>query len=120
MARNKLTSISYRAFFTDEKADILERAGCTLYPFTADPDAFTPDEKVRVVDYLKRGGVTEALSSSISPVKDIFTGEIIPGKWSQRADGHYTWSNSLYWYVEKYDLALPEDFKAQILFAIRE
>ena len=66
----------------------------------------------RIVQYLKSG--TEDMVRFAVP-KDVFTGEIIPVRNVGMNDGEYTWFAPLAYYVEKYNLRLPEDFEQKIL-----
>lgn len=68
--------------------------------------------KSEVVRFLKNGTVDLA---RMSRVKDIFTGKVIPTEVLVMHDGDFYWSNTLAWYVEKYNLRLPQDFERHIL-----
>lgn len=59
--------------------------------------------------------MTEIVGMTNNPDRDIFTQEVIPGEWTQRNDGQYSWDNDLSWYAQKYNLVLPDDFKNHIL-----
>lgn len=47
--------------------------------------------------------------------KDVIAGTVIPGTDVGRNDGEYTWWTSLAYYVEKYNLRLPNEFEQKIL-----
>lgn len=68
--------------------------------------------KNNVISFLKNGNVDFARASR---VKDIFTGDFIPTEVLIMHDGDFYWSNTLAWYVEKYNLRLPLDFERHIL-----
>jgi len=64
--------------------------------------------KDKVVQYL-RAGKCYIVFTGI--VKDYFEPSAIIGTRSTRTDGTYTWPNALAYYVERYDIALPEHFE---------
>lgn len=68
--------------------------------------------KNRVVEFLQNGTVELARASR---ARDIFSGELIPAEVLVMSDGEFYWSNTLAWYVDKYNLRLPGDFEAHIL-----
>lgn len=70
--------------------------------------------KSTVLDYLKKGNIHMVTASK--PV-DIFTGETICYELVYMDDGVYSWSSKLIYYVEKYNLKLPEDFEKHVLRA---
>jgi len=53
--------------------------------------------------------------AQLSRNRDIFTGERIPHEVLVMSDGDYYWPNYLAWYVEKYNLRMPEEFEKYIL-----
>ena len=69
-------------------------------------------EKNAVIRFLKNGTVDLARASR---AKDVFTGAVIPTEVLVMHDGDFSWSNTLAWYVEKYNLRLPSDFENHIL-----
>lgn len=69
-------------------------------------------EKEKILEYMKKGRVHMV---SGQRMKDIFTGEPIEGEMLFMDDGKYSWTSKMIYYVEKYDLELPEDFFAHIL-----
>lgn len=70
------------------------------------------DGQSEIVEYLKNGKKTYAAPGI---EKDVFTGERIPVEMCGMTDGEYSWCGSLYYYVEKYNLRLPDDFSRKVL-----
>lgn len=70
-----------------------------------------PDQD-KIIQFLKNGKIEFA---QMSRSRDIFTGERIPYEVLGMSDGDYFWSNTLAWYVEKYNLRMPEEFERYIL-----
>jgi hypothetical protein len=68
----------------------------------------TPANKDKVVGYL-RGGRMATFSPGYAP--DYFDGRRDAGTYSTRTDGTFTWPDYLAFYVEQYDVALPQDFE---------
>ena len=68
--------------------------------------------KSKIVHFLLNGEVDIA---RVSRATDIFSGEIIPSEVLVMHDGDFYWSNTLAYYVEKYNLRLPVDFEKHIL-----
>ena len=66
----------------------------------------------KIVHFLKNGKIEFA---QMSRSRDIFTGERIPMEVLGMSDGDYFWPNILAWYVEKYNLRMPEEFERYIL-----
>ena len=78
-------------------------------------DFFSDDpypEKYRIAAYLRNGNDSLLAGGSN---RDVITGEAIPLASIFRNDGVYSWHQSLAYYVEKYNLILPEDFMNHIL-----
>lgn len=65
-----------------------------------------------VIRFLKNGTVDLA---RVSRAKDVFTGAFIPTEVLVMHNGDFCWSNTLAYYVEKYNLRLPKDFERHIL-----
>ena len=64
-------------------------------------------DKQRVLDYLigaKKGSISPAI------LKDVISGEQIDIQICCYTDGIYAWRSDLIYYVEKYDIALDEQF----------
>lgn len=66
----------------------------------------------RVIHYLMNGDEDMA---SLKVHKDVITGKSIPMSVIGMNDGEYSWFNTLAYYVENYNLRLPEDFEKKIL-----
>jgi len=66
------------------------------------------EHKTSVVAYL-RGGHTTAYCVGLEA--DVFDETKLAGSLSVRTDGTYAWPELLAYYVEHYDIALPEDFE---------
>lgn len=75
------------------------------------------DGQDKIVNYLKNTRTTKALCVATGIPKDIFTNESIKMERICLSDGVYAWSNILAYYVEKYNLRLPEEFEQHILNA---
>lgn len=70
------------------------------------------ESKATVLEHLKNGTVHMVTASK---VVDIFTGEKTNIELVYMNDGQYSWSSKIPYYVEKYNLRLPEDFETYIL-----
>lgn len=70
------------------------------------------ETKAVVLEYLNNGNVHMVTASKIV---DVFTGERINSELVYMDDGKYSWSSKLPYYVDKYNLKLPEDFENHIL-----
>lgn len=70
------------------------------------------DSKQKILEYLKSGDV-----HSVAPgfAKDVFTGDKINGSLMILTDGMFAWRSDTAYYVEKYNIALPEKFIKHIL-----
>lgn len=68
--------------------------------------------KERIIKYLKNGRVKLAAPSYYS---DVVTGDTIRITKAILTDGEYSWLSVFPYYVEKYNLRLPDDFVAKIL-----
>ena len=94
--------ISYKEFCeNDNDPSIHDYLGKTPY-----------SNQDKILHFLRNGKIELA---RLSRVRDIFTGERIPYEALVMSDGDYFWSNTLAWYVEKYNLRMPEEFEAYIL-----
>ena len=70
----------------------------------------TPGEKQEeLIRYLKEGGKVVRVMEG--PVYDYFSGEFACDNMEIRDDGVYNWNSVLAYYVEKYNMELPEDFQ---------
>ncbi|MGI6157512.1 MAG: hypothetical protein ACOYH4_03415 [Saccharofermentanales bacterium] len=63
--------------------------------------------------YLRNAGEADIAVPGNS--NDIFTGNKIPGYFEGRHDEKYHWWTTLAYYVENYNLKLPEPFESHIL-----
>ena len=64
-------------------------------------------QKNEIIDYLTNG---EIIAAAAGRAKDILTGERIQGEWLTYTDGVYHWDTALIYYVENYNLKLPDEF----------
>jgi len=71
----------------------------------------------KIIHFLKNGKIEFA---QMSRDRDIFTGNRIPYEVLVMSDGDYFWANTLAWYVENYNLRMPEEFEAYILSKCKE
>lgn len=67
----------------------------------------------KIVSYLRRGKMIMVAAGASKP--DVFTGEPIKGESGILSDDVYAWSSSLPYYVEKYNVKLPDDFEQHVL-----
>ena len=70
-----------------------------------------------IADFLKNG---EEEFAQMSRAKDVFTGEVIPEEVLVMRAGDFYWSNELAWYVQRYNLRLPQAFEEFILKCIHK
>ncbi|MBQ2615593.1 MAG: hypothetical protein IJF90_01910 [Synergistaceae bacterium] len=84
------------------------------YPMMSDSfsDSEVPD-KEKIISFLLNGGHVDLATSARAT--DIFTGEPIGLYSDTRTDGKYSWPTTLAYYVERYNLILPDDFVAHIV-----
>lgn len=73
------------------------------------------DSKEVIIDFLLNAGTVD-LATSANAV-DVFTGDPIPIRDNTRTDGVYSWGEDLAYYVDQYNLRLPEEFVQHILAA---
>ena len=66
-----------------------------------------PSIKSTVVAHLKRG---KTLSLAAGYATDVISGELINTPYACCSDGVYGWRSDVLYYVEHYDIALPEEF----------
>lgn len=82
-------------------------------PFLVDRLNNQPYEgKDEIIRYLRHEG-KEADFISMSPPRDYYTGQRIPGG-GFYSDGEYGWRDSLAYYVEKYNARLPHQFEEHV------
>ena len=70
------------------------------------------ETKAKILEYLRNGNVHMVTASRIV---DVFTGTTVNSELVFMDDGKYSWSSKIPYYVEKYNLRLPEDFERHIL-----
>ena len=66
----------------------------------------------KIIQYLKNGKCTMA---SPGRAVDVITGEVIDIEVIFMNDGKYSWTSTLIYYVEKYNLRLPLEFEKYVL-----
>lgn len=79
------------------------------YPFMRDNLA---SSRYPHLNYLLGGKV---VLTQLSRNRDVFSGDLIDGEIAILTDGDYYWFNQLAYYVDKYNLKLPEAFVKHIL-----
>lgn len=75
---------------------------------------YSSEDKNKIISFLKNSGSTIAVSPG-GMHKDMFTDKNIGMYKEWISDGNFNWSNSLSYYVDKYDAALPTIFEKYIL-----
>lgn len=68
------------------------------------------DNKEEILYYLKSGYL---IAATMHVIKSLFDNEIIAGV-SYYTDGKWIWPNYLYYYLENYDIEIPQDFQYHI------
>lgn len=79
-------------------------------------DSLSPspiENKDTIVKYLRNGEIVSMCTGTT--IKDVLSGETVNCSDNGRSDGKYRWGEALAYYVEKYDLMLPEDFVQHIM-----
>lgn len=104
-----MKKIAYREFRKGLSEKEAARYPSMKDSFSDAPIARKPD----IVEFLTHGG--EALIVGMAWPRDVFTGAPIPGEVEIRSDGSYEWRAELAYYVDKYNLQLPQDFVDHIL-----
>ena len=66
----------------------------------------------KIIAYLNNGELKLASSES---AMDVFSGERINQTNCILTDGEYSWSNSLSYYVDKYNLQIPKELENKII-----
>ena len=106
LVKDDFIFISYKEFGEDENDpsihDYLEKEP---YP-----------NQEKIANFLKNGKIELA---QMSRDRDIFTGQRIQREVLVMSDGDYFWANTLAWYVEKYNLRMPEEFEHYILSKVK-
>ena len=72
-------------------------------------------EKIKVIEYMKKCHV-DAVAPAI--VRDVLNPAIRIPNLFLMSDGTYGWRSDVIYYVEKYDMELPEDFVQHVLAKI--
>lgn len=86
------------------------------YPSMRDSFADRPIEnKTQIIEFILNGGELDITSGAIT--KDVFTGEPTGILSGIRTDGRYSWGMDLAYYVDRYNLQLPEEFTKHALNA---
>lgn len=78
-------------------------------------DHFENDQyygKAEILEYLLNGRIHMVTASHIT---DVFTGETIGKELVYMDDGEFSWSSKIPYYVDKYNLRLPEEFENHVL-----
>jgi len=70
------------------------------------------EEKEKVVQYMKR---SEVIAAAPAIVRDVLNPEVKIPELLLMSDGKYQWRSDIIYYVEKYDLELPEEFVNYVL-----
>jgi hypothetical protein len=67
------------------------------------------ERKNKVLSYMKKAPVI-----AVSPTlpRDVISGERIPGELLMHEKDGYSWRSDVIYYVDKYNLTLPDDFIA--------
>ena len=99
----------YQEFYPDGA----NRAYVENLPKLADQISDMPIEhKEEIISYLNGGEIGLACSAFSH---DVFTGEQLKIREQTRHDGIYEWGEDLAYYVERYNVRLPQDFLDHIL-----
>lgn len=70
------------------------------------------DGKKEILEYLRKGNIHMVTATRI---KDIFTDKQTNEKLVYMDDGKYSWTSRVIYYVDKYNLRLPNDFEQHVL-----
>lgn len=103
-----MDGVAFREFMGNAPPEIASR-----YPLMA--DCMTPERyphQDSIVRYLRDADLLLAVSSY---AKDIFTGDATNVRRGLMGDGTFFWSQSLSYYVDRYNVRLPGDFEKHIL-----
>ena len=69
------------------------------------------EEKEKVVQYTR----SEVIAAAPANVRDVLNPEVKIPELLLMSDGKYQWRSDIIYYVEKYDLELPEEFVNYVL-----
>lgn len=99
----------YREFI-----DLFDHELASSYPAMSDSfsDIAVPNKKV-IIDFILGAGSVDLATSA--QATDVYTGEQLPMYDNTRTDGVYTWGEDLAYYVDRYNLMLPDDFVEHIM-----
>ena len=102
----------YQEFYSDG----VSREFVESLPKLADLISETPiDHKAEIVNYRNDGEVGLACSALS---RDVLTGERLKIRKQTRHDDVYEWNESLAYYVERYNVRLPQEFVDHVLAQI--
>ena len=71
------------------------------------------EEKEKVVQYMNTR--SEVIAAAPAIVRDVLNPEVKIPELLLMSDGKYQWRSDIIYYVEKYDLELPEEFVNYVL-----
>ena len=92
---------AFKEFGLQDGPSIIEAFSSTAYP-----------EKRRIVRYLENG---ERTIASPGVYIDVVTGENTGIGKCHLTDGEYVWTSIIPYYVEKYNMILPDEFVEKVL-----
>ncbi|MBR3242483.1 MAG: hypothetical protein IKF90_07270 [Parasporobacterium sp.] len=95
------TMVNWKEFGASGRPSVRETFVDGPYPF-----------KHKIIEYLRSGNIGAAAAKSCY---DAFTGEMIAPKYELMHDGEYVWNTAVPYYVERYNMRLPEAFVDKIL-----
>lgn len=107
LLQKKMTDIEFISFKELEDSD-LELPSI----FAEKKYLYTKKEKEEVLKYLRNGEVVLAAPSVLT---DVFTGKKTGQNDYTMTDGDVYWPSILAYYVEKYEVCIPKDFKEKIM-----
>lgn len=73
-------------------------------------------EKKKVLEYMRKGKVI-AVAPAI--IRDVMNPEVSLPELFLMSDGEYEWRSDVIYYVEKYDMALPDEFLQHVLSKVK-
>ena len=82
------------------------------YPSIYSLTGYKYENKEKVLRYLTHANITAAAPGS---AVDIISGEKIRGELLAYSDGEYEWTSTVPFYVERYNLKLPDEFIKKIM-----
>lgn len=69
-------------------------------------------DKKKILDYLQNG---KKEANCPKPTYDIISGKMISTSFTVLTDGEYIWKNDLPYYVDKYNIKLPQSFIEKVI-----